>query len=84
MLANTVGPPCPDPTLVMSGSEDCYVGLVPVFPLETCSLPIFLQFHRFADCAMLLLTQLEAGLRSVFATVNQCPRRLLTAEVRML
>ncbi|XP_059257448.1 endoplasmic reticulum membrane-associated RNA degradation protein isoform X2 [Mustela nigripes] len=36
--------------------------------------------HRFADCAMLLLTQLEAGLRSVFATVNQCPRRLLTAE----
>uniref|UniRef100_A0A8C7A4B5 ER membrane associated RNA degradation n=1 Tax=Neovison vison TaxID=452646 RepID=A0A8C7A4B5_NEOVI len=35
--------------------------------------------HRFADCAMLLLTQLEAGLRSVFATVNQCPRRLLTA-----
>ncbi|XP_044935918.1 endoplasmic reticulum membrane-associated RNA degradation protein isoform X7 [Mustela putorius furo] len=36
--------------------------------------------HRFADCAMLLLTQLEAGLRSVFATINQCPRRLLTAE----
>ncbi|ELK09997.1 hypothetical protein PAL_GLEAN10013324, partial [Pteropus alecto] len=36
--------------------------------------------HRFADCAMLLLTQLETGLRNVFATVNKCPRRLLTAE----
>ncbi|XP_045700171.1 endoplasmic reticulum membrane-associated RNA degradation protein isoform X2 [Phyllostomus hastatus] len=36
--------------------------------------------HRFADCAALLLTQLEAGLRSVFAAVNRCPRRLLTAE----
>ncbi|XP_047588447.1 endoplasmic reticulum membrane-associated RNA degradation protein isoform X6 [Lutra lutra] len=42
----------------------------------------FLSFrsHRFADCAVLLLTQLEAGLRRVFAAVNQCPRRLLTAE----
>ncbi|XP_045860321.1 endoplasmic reticulum membrane-associated RNA degradation protein isoform X2 [Meles meles] len=37
--------------------------------------------HRFADCAVLLLTQLEAGLRRVFAAVNQCPRRLLTAEI---
>nr|XP_025861627.1 endoplasmic reticulum membrane-associated RNA degradation protein isoform X2 [Vulpes vulpes] len=36
--------------------------------------------HRFADCAMLLLTQLETGLRRVFATVNKCPERLLTAE----
>ncbi|CAK6446443.1 unnamed protein product [Pipistrellus nathusii] len=36
--------------------------------------------HRFADCAMLLLTQLETGLRHLFATVNRCPRRLLTAE----
>ncbi|KAK2489735.1 hypothetical protein MC885_006653 [Smutsia gigantea] len=36
--------------------------------------------HRFADCAILLLTQLEAGLRKVFAAVNQCPQRLLTAE----
>ncbi|XP_048210425.1 endoplasmic reticulum membrane-associated RNA degradation protein isoform X2 [Perognathus longimembris pacificus] len=36
--------------------------------------------HRFADCAMLLLTQLEMGLRRVFAAVNQCPDRLLTAE----
>ncbi|XP_023370426.1 endoplasmic reticulum membrane-associated RNA degradation protein isoform X4 [Otolemur garnettii] len=36
--------------------------------------------HRFADCAMLLLTQLETGLRRVFTTVNKCPQRLLTAE----
>ncbi|XP_062043030.1 endoplasmic reticulum membrane-associated RNA degradation protein isoform X2 [Lepus europaeus] len=37
--------------------------------------------HRFADCAILLLTQLETGLRKVFATVNKCPKRLLTAEM---
>ncbi|XP_023370424.1 endoplasmic reticulum membrane-associated RNA degradation protein isoform X2 [Otolemur garnettii] len=37
--------------------------------------------HRFADCAMLLLTQLETGLRRVFTTVNKCPQRLLTAEI---
>ncbi|XP_066228920.1 endoplasmic reticulum membrane-associated RNA degradation protein [Saccopteryx leptura] len=36
--------------------------------------------HRFADCAVLLLMQLETGLRNVFATVNKCPKRLLTAE----
>ncbi|XP_073645947.1 endoplasmic reticulum membrane-associated RNA degradation protein isoform X8 [Tursiops truncatus] len=36
--------------------------------------------HRFADCAILLLVQLETGLRKVFATVNKCPKRLLTAE----
>ncbi|XP_074189984.1 endoplasmic reticulum membrane-associated RNA degradation protein isoform X6 [Rhinolophus sinicus] len=36
--------------------------------------------HRFADCAMLLLMQLETGLRHLFATINKCPQRLLTAE----
>ncbi|XP_032956369.1 endoplasmic reticulum membrane-associated RNA degradation protein isoform X1 [Rhinolophus ferrumequinum] len=36
--------------------------------------------HRFADCAMLLVTQLETGLRHLFATINKCPQRLLTAE----
>lgn len=41
----------------------------------------FRPFRRFADCAVLLLTQLEAGLRNVFAAVNKCPKRLLTAEV---
>ncbi|KAG8504743.1 Endoplasmic reticulum membrane-associated RNA degradation protein, partial [Galemys pyrenaicus] len=40
--------------------------------------------HRFADCAVLLLTQLEAALRSVFAAVNDCPKRLLTAEATAL
>ncbi|XP_013366194.1 PREDICTED: endoplasmic reticulum membrane-associated RNA degradation protein isoform X2 [Chinchilla lanigera] len=37
--------------------------------------------HRFADCTILLLTQLEAGLRRVFAAVNKCPDTLLTAEI---
>ncbi|XP_011790310.1 PREDICTED: endoplasmic reticulum membrane-associated RNA degradation protein isoform X4 [Colobus angolensis palliatus] len=36
--------------------------------------------RRFADCAILLLTQLETGLRNVFATLNRCPKSLLTAE----
>ncbi|XP_031210546.1 endoplasmic reticulum membrane-associated RNA degradation protein isoform X2 [Mastomys coucha] len=40
--------------------------------------------HRFADCTMLLLPQLEAGLRRVFAAVNKCPDRLLTAESTIL
>ncbi|XP_051020274.1 LOW QUALITY PROTEIN: endoplasmic reticulum membrane-associated RNA degradation protein [Acomys russatus] len=40
--------------------------------------------HRFADCAMLLLSQLETGLRRVFAAVNKCPDRLLTAESTIL
>ncbi|XP_049761893.1 endoplasmic reticulum membrane-associated RNA degradation protein isoform X3 [Elephas maximus indicus] len=40
--------------------------------------------HRFADCVILLLTQLEAGLRGAFATVNKCPQRLLTAESTVL
>ncbi|KAM9679578.1 endoplasmic reticulum membrane-associated RNA degradation protein isoform 1-T1 [Dama dama] len=39
-----------------------------------------LKSHRFADCAILLLVQLETGLRKVFAEVNECPKRLLTAE----
>lgn len=43
-----------------------------------------LKSHRFADCAILLLVQLETGLRKAFAEVNECPKRLLTAEVRLL
>uniref|UniRef100_A0A2K6TMY6 ER membrane associated RNA degradation n=1 Tax=Saimiri boliviensis boliviensis TaxID=39432 RepID=A0A2K6TMY6_SAIBB len=39
--------------------------------------------QRFADCAILLLAQLETGLRNVFATLNRCPKRLLTAEVNL-
>ncbi|XP_070652684.1 endoplasmic reticulum membrane-associated RNA degradation protein isoform X7 [Bos indicus] len=43
-----------------------------------------LKSHRFADCAILLLMQLETGLRRVFAEVNECPKRLLTAESTVL
>ncbi|XP_017656186.2 endoplasmic reticulum membrane-associated RNA degradation protein isoform X6 [Nannospalax galili] len=38
------------------------------------------KVHRFADCTILLLSQLETGLRRVFTAVNKCPDRLLTAE----
>ncbi|KAB1275531.1 Endoplasmic reticulum membrane-associated RNA degradation protein [Camelus dromedarius] len=53
--------------------------LKPMVPCWEAALVKF-KSHRFADCAILLLTQLEAGLRKVFATVNACPSRLLTAE----
>ncbi|XP_078413558.1 endoplasmic reticulum membrane-associated RNA degradation protein-like isoform X1 [Cetorhinus maximus] len=36
--------------------------------------------QRYADCTILLLPQLEMGLRKFFTTVNNCPNRLLTAE----
>nr|XP_042704246.1 endoplasmic reticulum membrane-associated RNA degradation protein isoform X10 [Chrysemys picta bellii] len=36
---------------------------------------------KYADCVILLLPQLETGLRLLFATVNKCPNRLLTAEM---
>ncbi|XP_040584121.1 endoplasmic reticulum membrane-associated RNA degradation protein isoform X2 [Mesocricetus auratus] len=42
------------------------------------------KLHRFADCTVLLLSQLEAGLRRVFVAVNKCPDRLLTAESTIL
>ncbi|XP_020656864.3 endoplasmic reticulum membrane-associated RNA degradation protein isoform X1 [Pogona vitticeps] len=35
---------------------------------------------RYADCVILLLPQLETGLRLLFTTVNKCPSRLMTAE----
>ncbi|XP_042301097.1 endoplasmic reticulum membrane-associated RNA degradation protein [Sceloporus undulatus] len=35
---------------------------------------------RFADCVILLLPQLESGLRLLFTRVNKCPSRLMTAE----
>ncbi|EMP25150.1 Transmembrane protein C6orf70 like protein [Chelonia mydas] len=35
---------------------------------------------KYADCVILLLPQLETGLRLLFTTVNKCPNRLLTAE----
>ncbi|XP_018415473.1 PREDICTED: endoplasmic reticulum membrane-associated RNA degradation protein [Nanorana parkeri] len=39
---------------------------------------------RYADCAILILIQLETGLRLIFTTVNNCPDRLLTAESNIL
>ncbi|XP_075059566.1 endoplasmic reticulum membrane-associated RNA degradation protein isoform X2 [Mixophyes fleayi] len=35
---------------------------------------------RYADCAILLLSQLETSLRLIFTSVNECPDRMLTAE----
>ncbi|NXP36029.1 EMARD protein, partial [Leiothrix lutea] len=35
---------------------------------------------RYADSVILLLPQLEVGLRLLFTTSNKCPNRLLTAE----
>lgn len=43
-----------------------------------------LFFFRYADCVILLLPQLEVGLRLLFTTTNKCPNRLLTAEVKFL
>ncbi|KAM7171814.1 endoplasmic reticulum membrane-associated RNA degradation protein isoform 6-T7 [Macrochelys suwanniensis] len=39
---------------------------------------------KYADCVILLLPQLETGLRLLFTTVNKCPNRLLTAETSSL
>ncbi|XP_072266356.1 endoplasmic reticulum membrane-associated RNA degradation protein [Pyxicephalus adspersus] len=39
---------------------------------------------RYADCAILILPQLETGLRLIFTNVNNCPDRLLTAESTFL
>ncbi|XP_015270886.1 PREDICTED: endoplasmic reticulum membrane-associated RNA degradation protein [Gekko japonicus] len=48
-------------------------------PFWITALTLFRQ-HRYADCVMLLLPQLESGLRLLFTTVNKCPSRLITAE----
>ncbi|XP_032072594.1 endoplasmic reticulum membrane-associated RNA degradation protein isoform X2 [Thamnophis elegans] len=39
------------------------------------------QQARYADCVILLLPQLEGGLRVLFTAVNKCPSRLMTAEI---
>uniref|UniRef100_A0A8C5RZH8 ER membrane associated RNA degradation n=1 Tax=Laticauda laticaudata TaxID=8630 RepID=A0A8C5RZH8_LATLA len=41
------------------------------------------QQARYADCVILLLPQLEGGLRVLFTAVNKCPSRLMTAEVNI-
>lgn len=43
-----------------------------------------LSYYRFDLCVILLLPQLEHGLRRVFACVNNCPHRVLTAESTVL
>ncbi|KFV08489.1 hypothetical protein N339_02571, partial [Pterocles gutturalis] len=50
-----------------------------MLPFWTSALTAFKQ-NRYADCVILLLPQLEAGLRLLFTTSNKCPNRLLTAE----
>ena len=46
-------------------------------------LILFLAF-RHGDCIVLLLPQLEHGLRRLFALANNCPERVLTAENTVL
>ncbi|NXD29908.1 EMARD protein, partial [Spelaeornis formosus] len=50
-----------------------------MLPFWIAALTAFKQ-SRYADCVILLLPQLEVGLRLLFTTTNKCPNRLLTAE----
>ncbi|NXG52336.1 EMARD protein, partial [Psilopogon haemacephalus] len=54
-----------------------------MLPFWMAALTAFKQ-KRYADCVILLLPQLEVGLRLLFTTTNKCPKRLLTAEVNFL
>ncbi|XP_074719164.1 endoplasmic reticulum membrane-associated RNA degradation protein isoform X2 [Strix uralensis] len=51
-----------------------------MIPFWMAALTAFKQ-SRYADCVILLLPQLEVGLRLLFTTTNKCPNRLLTAEM---
>ncbi|NXV71130.1 EMARD protein, partial [Atlantisia rogersi] len=48
-------------------------------PFWMAALTAFQQ-SRYADCVILLLPQLEVGLRLLFTRTNKCPNRMLTAE----
>ncbi|NXY56037.1 EMARD protein, partial [Callaeas wilsoni] len=50
-----------------------------MLPFWIAALAAFKQ-SRYADTVILLLPQLEVGLRLLFTTTNKCPNRLLTAE----
>ncbi|NXA96682.1 EMARD protein, partial [Melanocharis versteri] len=50
-----------------------------MLPFWIAALTAFKQ-SRYADSVILLLPQLEVGLRLLFTTANKCPNRLLTAE----
>ncbi|NXG59833.1 EMARD protein, partial [Hemiprocne comata] len=54
-----------------------------MLPFWMAALTAFRQ-SRYADCVILLLPQLEVGLRLLFTTTNKCPNRMLTAEVKIL
>ncbi|NXN32647.1 EMARD protein, partial [Nycticryphes semicollaris] len=54
-----------------------------MLPFWMAALTAFKQ-SRYADCVILLLPQLEVGLRLLFTNTNKCPNRLLTAEVKFL
>ncbi|NWI13417.1 EMARD protein, partial [Crypturellus soui] len=53
-----------------------------MLPFWLAALTAFKQ-GRYADCMILLLPQLEVGLRLLFTATNKCPNRLLTAEVSL-
>lgn len=59
---------------------DCNSEIVYIYQEEKHSLDMC-YFFRYADSVILLLPQLEVGLRLLFTTSNKCPNRLLTAEV---
>ncbi|XP_077638229.1 endoplasmic reticulum membrane-associated RNA degradation protein isoform X2 [Lonchura striata] len=50
-----------------------------MLPFWIAALTAFKQ-NRYADSVILLIPQLEVGLRVLFTTTNKCPNRLLTAE----
>ncbi|NXO00193.1 EMARD protein, partial [Rhinopomastus cyanomelas] len=50
-----------------------------MLPYWMAALTAFKQ-SRYADSVILLLPQLELGLRLLFTRANKCPNRLLTAE----
>ncbi|NWY38381.1 EMARD protein, partial [Sylvia atricapilla] len=50
-----------------------------MLPFWISALTAFKQ-SRYADSVILLLPQLEVGLRLLFTTSNKCPNRMLTAE----
>ncbi|NXM69628.1 EMARD protein, partial [Serilophus lunatus] len=50
-----------------------------MLPFWIAALTAFKE-SRYADSVILLLPQLEVGLRLLFTTTNKCPNRLLTAE----
>ena len=52
--------------------------IVAIVVLFVC---LFVCLFRYTVCLALLLPSLEHGLRRVFACVNDCPERVITAEV---